>query len=169
MVSRLPCLTLCDPMDWSPPGSSVCRILQEEYWRFLLEINILDPPQEYWSSLPCPSPRDLPNSGAEPLSPVSPELQVNSLPTKQPRSFVIWFHYWLFYLWSNHLATVLLGFFTYSMGRFIHSIALALQWDNKCENTCQIVTNKWKYKITIVIFLKKNLPSRTVLRQLELD
>ena len=26
------CLTLCDPMDCSPPGSSVHGILQQEYW-----------------------------------------------------------------------------------------------------------------------------------------
>ena len=35
------CLTLCDPMDCSPPGSSV------EFSR-----------QEYWSGLPFPSPGD---------------------------------------------------------------------------------------------------------------
>ena len=28
--------------------------------------------QEYWSGLPVPSPRDLPNPGTEPVSPVSP-------------------------------------------------------------------------------------------------
>ena len=53
------CLTLCDPMDsGSPLGSSVR--------------------QEYWSGLPFPSPGDLPNSG---IKPVSPTMQVNSLPT----------------------------------------------------------------------------------------
>ena len=36
--------------------------------------------QEYWSGLPCPPPGDLPNPGMEPESPVSPELQVDSLP-----------------------------------------------------------------------------------------
>ena len=36
------CLTLCDPMDCSPPGSSVHRVLQEKYW----------------SGLPCPPPED---------------------------------------------------------------------------------------------------------------
>ena len=35
------------------------------------------PRQEYWSGLPIPSPRDLPNSGMEPESPA---LQVDSLP-----------------------------------------------------------------------------------------
>ena len=37
------CPTLCDPVDCSPPGSSVHWILQ----------------QEYWSVLPCPPPGDL--------------------------------------------------------------------------------------------------------------
>ena len=30
--------------------------------------------QEYWSGLPCPSPRDLPGPGTEPISPTSPAL-----------------------------------------------------------------------------------------------
>ena len=49
------CLTLCDPRDCSPPGSSVHGILQE-----------------YWSGLPCPPPGDLPDPGIEPMSLVSP-------------------------------------------------------------------------------------------------
>ena len=36
--------------------------------------------QEYWCGLPCPSRGDLPNLGIEPVSPVSPALQVDSLP-----------------------------------------------------------------------------------------
>jgi len=39
-------------MDCSPPGSSVHRILR----------------QEYWSGLPFPPSGDLPNPGIEPLS-----------------------------------------------------------------------------------------------------
>ena len=35
--------------------------------------------QEYWSSLPFPAPGDLPNPGIQPLSPVAPALQVDSL------------------------------------------------------------------------------------------
>ena len=30
--------------------------------------------QEYWSGLPFPSPRDLPDPGIEPVSPLSPAL-----------------------------------------------------------------------------------------------
>ena len=40
MLSRFSHVRLCDPMDSSPPGSSVHRILQQEYWmgcHFLLQ------------------------------------------------------------------------------------------------------------------------------------
>ena len=40
--------------------------------------------QEYWSELPCPPPRDPPDSGVEFMSPVSPVLQVDFLPTESP-------------------------------------------------------------------------------------
>ena len=40
--------------------------------------------QKYWSGLLCPSPGDLPNPVIEPRSPVSPALQVDSLPTEPP-------------------------------------------------------------------------------------
>ena len=46
LVSQL-CLTLCDPMDCCPPGSSVHGFSRPEYWR----------------GLPFPSPEDLPNRG----------------------------------------------------------------------------------------------------------
>ena len=52
------CLTLCDHLDCSPPGSSVYGILQAR----ILE----------W--LPFPSPEDLPDPGIEPSSPESPAL-----------------------------------------------------------------------------------------------
>ena len=37
--------------------------------------------QEYLSGLPCPPPGDLPDPGIEPMSPA---LQVDSLPTEPP-------------------------------------------------------------------------------------
>ena len=40
--------------------------------------------QEHWSGFPCPPPGDRPNLGIEPMSPVSPAVQVNSLPTELP-------------------------------------------------------------------------------------
>ena len=52
------CLTLCNPMDCSPPGSFVLGILR----------------QEYRSRLPCPPPGDLLNSEIEPVSLTSPAL-----------------------------------------------------------------------------------------------
>ena len=46
------CLTLCDPMYSSPPGSSVHGISRQELWR----------------ELPFPSPGDFPDPGIEPRS-----------------------------------------------------------------------------------------------------
>ena len=42
------------------------------------------PREEYWSRLPFPSPRDLPDPGVEPASPVSSALQADSLPIEPP-------------------------------------------------------------------------------------
>ena len=36
--------------------------------------------QEYWSGLPCPPSGNLPDPGIEPISPVTPALQLDSLP-----------------------------------------------------------------------------------------
>ena len=58
-------LTLCDPMDCSPPDSSVHGILQAEYW----------------SGFPWPPPGALPNPG---IKPRSPTLQADSLPSEPP-------------------------------------------------------------------------------------
>ena len=63
------CLTLCNSMDCSPPGSSVHGILY----------------QEYWSRLPCPSPRDLPHPEIEPRWLLHLlHWQVGSLPLAPP-------------------------------------------------------------------------------------
>ena len=40
--------------------------------------------QEYWNGLPFPPPGDLPDPGTKPMSPVSPALQEESLPTEPP-------------------------------------------------------------------------------------
>ena len=37
--------------------------------------------QEHWSELPFPSPGNLPDPGIKPMSPVSPALQMDSLPS----------------------------------------------------------------------------------------
>ena len=100
--SRQSCPTLCDPIDSSPPGSSVpgillARILEwvaiafskacmvsrfSRVWLFATPWTVaLQAPlsigfswQEYWSGLPCPSPGDLSGPGIEPSSPMSPTL-----------------------------------------------------------------------------------------------
>ena len=43
------------------------------------------PRQEYWSGLPFPSPRDLPNLGTKPTSPASPALADGFFTTDPPR------------------------------------------------------------------------------------
>ena len=60
------CPTLCDPVDCSPPGSSIHRILQA---RILEWVSMGFSRQEYWSGLPFPFQGDLPNPGIEPRSP----------------------------------------------------------------------------------------------------
>ena len=62
LVAQL-CLTLCDPMDSSPSGSSVHGILQARIW----------------SGLPFAPPGDLPDPGIEPRSLA---LQADSLPSE---------------------------------------------------------------------------------------
>ena len=64
LVTKL-CLTLCDCVDCSPPGSSVHGILQARYWSGLL----------------LPSPGDLPDLEIEPRSST---LQANSLLSEPP-------------------------------------------------------------------------------------
>ena len=56
-------------MDCSPPGSSVHGILQAKYW----------------SELPFLLPGDLPQTGIEPESLMSPALQADSLLTEPSR------------------------------------------------------------------------------------
>ena len=103
------CSTLCDPMDYSLPGSSVpgdspgkktgvgCYALLQGIFptqglnpglprcRRILYLSELPTgeAQEYSSGQPIPSSEDLPNSGTEPGSPA---LQVDSLPTSSQGS-----------------------------------------------------------------------------------
>ena len=59
------CPTLCDPMDYSPRGSSIHGFSR----------------QKYWSGLPFPFPGDLPDPRIEPMSPT---LQADTLPSEPP-------------------------------------------------------------------------------------
>ena len=99
-MSRQLCLTLCDPMDYSPPGSSVhgiprARILESESESRSVMSNSLRPHRLYssWNSpgqntgvgslsllppprsrLLFPPPGDLPDPGIKPTSLMSPSL-----------------------------------------------------------------------------------------------
>ena len=99
------CLTLCDSMDCSPPGSSVhggspgkntglgcCALLQGifptqgstpglPHRRQIVYVWATREAQEYWMGWSIHSPGDLPNPGIEPGSPA---LQVDSLPAQLP-------------------------------------------------------------------------------------
>ena len=55
------CPTLCDPMDWGFPGPYVMGFSR----------------QEYWSGLPCPSPRVKSNWGEFQESSFSEDIHVN--------------------------------------------------------------------------------------------
>ena len=46
--------------------------------------------QEYWGGLPYPLPEDLTDPGIKPVSPTSPSLQADSLPTEPPGSLSEW-------------------------------------------------------------------------------
>ena len=67
MLVAQSCLTLCNPMDCSPPGSSVNGILQA---RIL-----------WWVAIPFS--RALPEPG---IKPEDPALQADSLPSEPPGS-----------------------------------------------------------------------------------
>ena len=76
------CLTLCDPIDCIPPGSSVHGIFR----------------QEHKIGLPLTPPGDLPDSGIEPVSPVSSALQADSLVLSHWGSPILYERWWLFVL-----------------------------------------------------------------------
>ena len=99
------CPTLCDPMDCSPPGSSVhgdspdkntgvgCPVLLQRIFpnlgsnprllncRWILYCLSHQGSQEYWSGQPIPSPGELPDPG---IKLVSPAFQTDSLPAEPP-------------------------------------------------------------------------------------
>ena len=74
------CLTLCNPMNCSPPSSTVHE----------------DSQQEYWSGLPCPPPGDLPDPGIEPASLMSPALagSLSVAPPGKPLRCLLWSKWW---------------------------------------------------------------------------
>ena len=111
------CLTLCDPMDHSPPGSCPWGFSRQEYWSglpclpsgdlpnprieprspaFQVDFFIIRATREVQKYTPIPSPGDLPNSRIELGSPV---LQADSLPAEPPgkptnKHISSWTVYW---------------------------------------------------------------------------
>ena len=83
-------------------GSGKARILFQMRWKLLSHIRFSATPGtvvlqaassvgfsgEYWSGLPCPSPRGLPSPG---IKPSSLELQADSLPFELPRKPLDWY------------------------------------------------------------------------------
>ena len=78
--------TLCDPMDYSVPGSSVHGILQAR----IVE----------WAAMP--SSRDLPDPG---IKPRSPALWADSLPSEPPGKT----HQWNNLMCFSHFSTIRLN------------------------------------------------------------
>ena len=75
------CPTLCDLMDYSPPGSSVVGF----------------PRQEYWSVLLFPPPGGLPDPGIKSTSPMSPSLADRFITTEPPGKPPFYYIYGLIY------------------------------------------------------------------------
>ena len=84
-------LTLCSATDYSLPGSTAPRIFQEEYW----------------SGVPFPTPRDLPNPGIKLPSPVSPTLAGRFFTTSTTRedllcrSVILIVIFIVIYIWQS--------------------------------------------------------------------
>ena len=106
------CPTLCDPVNWGPPGSSVLGILQARILEWVAisfsretsqprdrtQVSHIagrhftiwatrEVPQEYWSGLVFPSPGDFPNPGIEPRSPA---LWADTLTSEPPGNIHTW-------------------------------------------------------------------------------
>ena len=106
------CLTLCYPMECSPPGSSVHGISHG---------------QTYWSGLPFPSPGDRPDSG---IKPTSPALAGGFFITEPPGKSTL----------DRYLVVKLLGYvITLSLPSW-ETAKLFPKW--LCHFSCSVVGNK---------------------------
>ena len=84
------CLTLCNPMDYSPPDSPVHRFSK----------------QEYWNGLPYPPPGDLPDPGIKPVSLMSPKLADEFFTTS-----TTWEAFIYFFPYFGHAAQLMKSYF----------------------------------------------------------
>ena len=81
LLRCVPCLTICRRV-WlfATPWTGACQVpLFKGFYR-----------QEYWSVLPFPSSRDLPNPGIKTASPASPTLTSRFFTTEPPRKPLEW-------------------------------------------------------------------------------
>ena len=137
------CLTLCHPIDGSPPGSPIPGILQARIleWVSFSHVRLFAPlwtivhqvslsmgfsRQEYWSGLPCPPPGYRPHPRIEPVSPAAPALQVDSLPLSY---------------WEAHCA--------YYIHTKTHSGFCSCNWES---GTFFLTTEGWLKKWKIFLF-----------------
>ena len=77
------CMSLCDPMDRSPAGSSIMGFSKQKYWNRLL----------------CPIPGDLSDPGIEPVSLTSSWIFRCSLPLVSPGKLIHYIYYTLQYIY----------------------------------------------------------------------
>ena len=75
LISLKLCVCVCSPL-FAAPWTVACHApLSMGFSR-----------QEYWNGLPLPPPGHLPNPGIKLTSPVSPALQMDTLPVSLPGS-----------------------------------------------------------------------------------
>ena len=113
------CPTLCNPVDCSLPGSSIHGMGFSR--------------QEYWSGLPFPSPRDLPDLGIEPRSPT---LQADALTCVPPSTFLCLLlnksrFIWCDYSYSSFILVFIAWnffFHPFTFTRTLLEVSLHLRW-----------------------------------------
>ena len=102
------CLTLCDPMECSPPGSSVHGILQARTLEWVA----------------CPPPGDLPDPVIKPASPAAPCVEGGFFTTEPPENPS-----------SPRSSTDHLFFRIFVNGNNCERIAIILNWFFFCDMT----------------------------------
>ena len=98
------CPTFCNPLDCCP----------------LVPLSIGFFRQEYWSELSLLTPGDLPYPGIKPISPASPALQADSLPTETSSRLLL--HYIPYH--------IIIFAYYYTFHLMLHMI---IKWDNKIK------------------------------------
>ena len=151
------CLTLCDAIYCSPPGSSVYGFSR----------------QDCWSGLQFPSPGDLPNSG---IQSGSPELQADSLPSEPPGKGPLVYSISNYVLWNKSLTSCVMrgkiphpsqNFGQKKMSIWKRSILilgeatlkLSENWRSKCQGEPSLLTVSvvsMNPCVTLVIWLRKS-------------